>query len=201
MPASASRVLLAVALAGLVATGVSACGTETAASPTKSAAAPTRSATRTPEPTATASPEPTGTPITIDCNTLITPEAMYAVNPNYGLSESFKPAKDSDAAEIVDEGGLACGWVNQTSGEVVQVAVASLTDAKLTELKNGFVTTSTSVPTYGKPPIEGYFQVNGDMGEAQVFSGPYWVTASSTAFYEPGDAQPVIEAALSGLRQ
>jgi hypothetical protein len=202
MPAIASRAIVALALAALVAGGASGCATESTATPTKSATPTATSATPTAEPTETAAPEPQSTPVGIDCNALIAPDAMYAINPNFGLSESFVPEKRSDAAEIVAADGLACNWVNQTSGESVVVAVANFTDdAKLTELKNGFVTSSKAVPTYGKPPVEGYFQMNGAVGEAQVFSGPYWLSAVSTSFLEPGDALPVVQAALAGLGQ
>jgi hypothetical protein len=198
MPASASRALLAVAVAGLVVVGAAACGTEPAEGPTKSPAA-AHSATPTAEPAETAEPAPESTPISIDCNTLITPQAMYEVNANFALSEGFVPEKGSVAAQKVAADGLACHWVNQTSGESIEVSVVSYGDDKLTQLKNGFVTSSTSVPTYGKPPIEGYFQMNGADGEAQVFSGPYWLTTVSSGFYEPGDASPVVQAALAGL--
>jgi hypothetical protein len=193
MPASASRVLLVIALSGIVALATSSCATQTSATPTESATA-SASATPTAEPTKTAEPAPDSIPVTIGCNDLISLDAMYAVNPNFGLSESFVPEKGSDAADMVAAGGLACSWVNQTSGEAVVVSVASFTDAKLTTLKNDFV-------TYGKPPIEGYFQLEGSVGEAEVFSGPYWLSAVSTGFLEPGDAQPVVQAALTGLGQ
>ena len=140
--------------------------------------------------------------MTIDCNTLITPQAMYDYNPNFGLSESYKPEAGTAAADIVDVEGIACAWINQTSGEVVEVAVANLPAEKLTELKNGFVTTSNSVPTYGDPTkIEGYFEVVDGLGQAEAFAGPYWISATSASFYEPGDAQPVVAASIAGLGQ
>jgi hypothetical protein len=196
MSASASRVLLALALAGVVATGVTACGTGTEATPTNSAAEPTGSATPTPTASATAAPGTVGTPIGIDCETLITPQAMYDVNPNYSLDAGFTPADGSEAAQIAALDGLVCAWVNQTSGAVIEVAVAQLPEAELTALKNEFVTKSNSVPTYA---VEGYFALVDTLGQADAFSGPYWISASSIDFFEPGDAQPVVAAAIAGL--
>lgn len=201
MPSLASRVFVSLALAGVLATAVSACATETDATPSESSAAPTPTATETPEPTETAAPVVEGTPVTIDCNTLITPDAIYAFNPNFGLSESYKPASGTEAATIVEANGLACQWVNQTSGEVVQVAVADLPADKITALKNNFVMNSNSVPTYG---VEGYFDAPtdaGQLGVAEAFSGTFWISATSDAFLEPGDAQPIVEAALAGIGQ
>ena len=199
MPSSVSRILVSLALAGVVATAVSACASETDASPSEPTASATPTATETPEPTATQAPVTVGTPVTIDCNTLVTPDAIYAFNPNFGLSESYKPAAGTEAATIVEAKGLACQWVNQTSGQIVQVAVADLPADKITALKNNYVMNSNSVPTYG---VEGYFEApatEGDVGVAEAFTGTYWISATSDTFLEPGDAQPIVEAALAGL--
>ena len=199
MPTSVSRVLVSLAIAGVLATAVSACATESDASPAKPSASATPKPTETPEPTETQTPVTVGTPVTIDCNTLVSPDAIYAFNPNFGLSDSYKPAAGSEPATIVEAKGLACQWVNQTSGEIVQVAVANLPADKITALKNNYVMNSNSVPTYG---VEGYFEApaaEGGVGTAEAFSGTFWISASSDAFYEPGDAQPIIEAALAGI--
>ena len=198
MPSTASRVFASLALSAVLAGVVSACATETDATPTESSAAPTTTATPTPTSTPTASQAPisVGSPVTISCDQLVSPESIYTFNPNFGLSESYKPAAGTEAATIVEAKGLACGWINQTSGEVIEVAVANLPTDKLTDLKNNFVMTSNSVPTY---KVEGYFENDGTTGSAEAFSGPYWISASSTAFFEPGDAQPIIAAALAGL--
>ncbi|WP_411701020.1 iron ABC transporter ATP-binding protein [Conyzicola sp.] len=204
MPTIASRVLVTLALAAVLTTAVSACASETDATPSATNTAPTSTSsstprltkTPTPEPTATQSPISVGSPVTIGCNQLLSPDAIYAFNPNFGLSEGYTPEPGSEAATIVEAKGLACGWVNQTSGEVLVVAVANLPTDKLTDLKNNFVTTSNSVPTYG---VEGYFEFDGTRGSAEAFTGPYWVSAVSPAFYEPGDAQPIIASALAGL--
>ena len=56
------------------------------------------------------------------------------------------------------------------------------------------------MPTYSSTPeIEGFFTVEAGSGQVQVFTGTYWVTLSSPAFYEPGDAQTLVEAVLAHL--
>jgi hypothetical protein len=156
---------------------------------------PSETAKRTPAPTKTADAE--GTPITIGCNELVSPQAMYAYNPNFSLVADFVPASGTPAADIVDLHGLACEWENQSSGEKIDVAVANLSDQRLEALKNQLVTTSNSVPTY---EVEGYFEMNGPTGEANAFDDPYWIVASSATFFEPGDAQPIVAAAINALR-
>lgn len=172
--------------------------------PTQDAADPTAAPTPSPSATTSATPTPSatagdavdGTPVTVTCNELVTPQAIYDYNPNYSLKADYKPAGGSLAAQVVTQRGLACAWVNQTSGELIEVSVANLPDAHLTQLKNDLVTTSHSVPTYD---VEGYFKMNGSTGEAQAFSDPYWIVATSTAFFEPGDAQPIVAAAITAL--
>ncbi|GGF01766.1 hypothetical protein D9V28_13820 [Mycetocola zhadangensis] len=124
---------------------------------------------------------------------------MYNFNPNFSLVEDGAPKADSKAGTIADMGGLTCQWVNNTSKETIDVAVAKLTDEELTALKNSAITESTPVPTYGAPPIEGYFTVIGSEGEAQIFTGSYWITARSVAFFEPGDVEQLATAAMGHL--
>ncbi|GAB2461968.1 hypothetical protein HD599_000978 [Conyzicola lurida] len=199
----ASRVLISLAIAGVVVAGFSACANDTVATPTETnSSAATPAPTQSAEPTATPTAEPVGTPVTIGCETLITAQELYDWDPNFVPQTTYKPVEGSDAATIVDDQGIACAWVQQTSGQIVEVAVASLPEEELTTLKNAFVLEVPSVPTYGDPlKVEGYFQPGETFGHADVFSGPYWISADSDAFFEPGDALPIIEAALAGLGQ
>ena len=161
-------------------------------------ATPSPTSTPTPSPTASAAPTDAvdGTPMTITCDQLVSAQAMYDYNSNFTPKPGYSPAAGSLAAEVARQHGLTCGWVNQTSGEVIEIAVANLPEAHLTDLKNTLVTTSHSVPTYD---VEGYFILNGSTGEAQAFSDPYWIVATSTAFFEPGDAEPLVKAAIAAL--
>lgn len=154
-----------------------------------------------------AAPEPSGDPepvepvqpFAIDCEALLTLDDVYAFNPNYGSDPGYEAASvfASDAVAIE---GTACGWVNQTSGATFEVLVATPTEARLEELKNRAALQAKPVPTYGTPPaVEGYFQSVGGVGTAQTFSGPYWLVVSSPDFFEPGDPQPLVAAALGHL--
>jgi hypothetical protein len=124
---------------------------------------------------------------------------MYNFNPNFSLVEDGAPKADTKAGQIAGMNGLTCQWVNNTSKETIDVAVAKLTDDELTALKNLAITESTPVPTYGAPPIEGYFTVIGSEGEAQIFTGSYWIAVRSVAFFEPGDVEQLATAAMSHL--
>lgn len=165
---------------------------------------PAPAASGSASPGATATPTPTATPVRsepveIACDALLTPDDMYAFNPNISLMTEAAPKADSLAAEIAAMDGLTCQWVNNSSSEIIDIAVAKLAENELTDLKNRAVTESTQVPTYGAPPVEGFFTVVGNEGEAQVFTGSYWLTLRGMSFLEPGDAEQLASAAVAHL--
>lgn len=160
-------------------------------------AGPSATAEPSTDPTA---PAETATPYTVDCTSLITPEQLYAFNPNVGTAPDYSPVA-AEIAAVVEDGGTACGWTNQTSGELIEVGVAKPTPTMLEERKSRAALGSQAVPTYGTPPaVEGFFEKSGEVGEAQVFTeSGVWLVISSTALFEPGDAQQLVEAALGNL--
>jgi hypothetical protein len=161
-------------------------------SPTPSAST---SASATPSSTPTASAAP-ATPVTIGCDSLISLQEMYDFNPNFSLMSDYSPAAGSLGAEAVQHKGIACAWINQTSGELIEISVANPGDTVLTAKKNELVTTSNPVPTY---EVEGYFIVENGVGTAQAFDDPSWIVATSSLFFEPGDVAPLMAAAIANL--
>jgi hypothetical protein len=167
--------------------------------PTQTDGSSSNSATPTVSPTSSATPTAQAndpTPVTIPCKALISAQEMYDFNPNFGLTANYAPASGSLAAQAVADKGIACEWTNQTSGDTIVITVAQLSASATTTLKNQLVSSSNSVPTYG---VEGYFLATGGVGTAQVFPGPYWVTATSSAFFEPGDAAQLVKDAIAAL--
>jgi hypothetical protein len=139
------------------------------------------------------------TPFAIACDELVTNDQMYAFNPNFGADPGYAP-KAAGITAVVDESGTACGWLNQTSGDVIEIGVATLPPGALEQHKNEAALGSNVVPTYGTPPdIEGYFRQVAGTGEAQVFRGAYWIVIDSVALFEPGDAQQLVTAVLGNL--
>lgn len=191
--ASFSRLVAVFSVVGMSLVGLVACAPD--AAPVPDPTTPPATNSSTPEPTSTAV-EPVGTPVTVSCDELVSAQTMYDYNSNFGLLSDFTPAVGTLAASIVADSGVACRWVNQTSGETIDVAVANPPKAQLTARKNELVTSSNSVPTYG---VEGYFQVNGEIGEAEAFSDPYWIVVTSNYFGEPGDATPIVRAVIDAL--
>lgn len=187
------------ALAGCVPTGETAAPVRSASASASGSPTPTPSGSAGPEqPTAQpapVTPEP-GEPVTIGCDQLVTSDEMYEYNANFGLDSAFTPDAGSVAGQAVAAGGVACRWTNQTSGETIDVAVAHLSERDLSARKDELASSSTPVSDFGPA---GYFDASDITGVAQVFSGPYWVTATSVTFFEPADAAPIVAAALAAL--
>ncbi|MFT4029004.1 MAG: arginyl-tRNA synthetase [Protaetiibacter sp.] len=186
---SASTLLAAVLLTGCRVPEPEPSGTTTpSVEPSESASPPA-----SPSPSA----QPSSTPVDIACDVLVTREAMYEVNPNFSLLAEWTPDAGTPAAEALAADGVACRWQNDTSGDPVDISVASFDTAALEAKKNATYSASTMVPTYGGD--EGYFTVADGVGEAVVFVDSYWLVVRSPVFLEPGDAEPIVSAALSAL--
>ena len=194
----------AIIVAAVLAVGLSGCVPEGAPEPGETTdwtatQQPTAAPTDTPEP---AVPEETSdgfdsTPVTIDCNELVTPQVVYDYNPNYGHQPDYKPAAGTDVATIVANQGVACNWVNQSSGVTFEVAVAQLAADDLATVRKE-LPAGTAVSGIGDAA---YFAASGGVGVAQVFSGPYWIVATSPGFYEMAEPKPLLQGALEALGQ
>ena len=181
----------------LLAACVPAGDSDATAKPTSSPSTTPAPASNTPGPEASPAPTvETGEPVGVGCNDLITPQQMYDYNPNFGLAADFTPDAGTLAAQAVAASGLACRWVNQTSGDTIDVSVAHLDSASTSRRAAELAATSTPVTVFGP---DGYFD-QGDLGSAaQAFPGEFWVSASSIAFFTVEDAGPIMNAATAAV--
>ncbi|HEY2556699.1 MAG TPA: iron ABC transporter ATP-binding protein [Diaminobutyricibacter sp.] len=185
-------------VAGTIA--LSGCAGDAKPAPTATHAASSTPSAAPSTPTPTPTPSDPPTPVALSCDQIVTADQMYAYNPNFGADPGYTPTAGSLEASVVTDKGVACGWLNQTSNDVIEIAVAKPPASDLDGLKNSAITTSQPVPTYGVPPqVEGYFALRGGKGEVQIFTGAYWVVANSPAFQEPGDAAPLMQNVLDNL--
>lgn len=151
-----------------------------------------------PTPSPTPTPEPT--PVTLSCDQLLTPQQLYSFNPNVGADPGYKPTSGSLVAKVAGRKGTACGWLNQTSNETIEFAIARPAASELNDMKDAAISSSHAVPTYGVPPqVEGYFAPGKDAGVVQVFSEGYWIVGSSPTFLEPGDPAELVADILANL--
>lgn len=162
---------------------------------------PAASGTPAPEGTAEPTPEPTEEPLPFEaaCADLLTLEQMYAFNPNFGEAPGYAPESDA-VASVAEAQGTVCGWSNQTSGDLVELGVATLPENAYAAQVGRAAVDSNAVPTYGTPPeVEGFFSQSGGVGQAQVFADGYWIVLESVEFLEPGDAEQLLSAVRGNL--
>lgn len=197
LPTAPRRLLTLVAVgasAVLVLSGCSLFGSKAAPSASPK---PSRSSSASAAPSQSAAPSttptPEATPVTISCDQLLTAQQLYDFNPNFGTAPGYAPKSGSPEADAVAAKGISCGWQNQTSGSIIEIALAHPAASALTTLSGTAAEQSNPVPTYGTAPeVTGYFSPDG--GVAQVFAKGYWIVVASTDFLEPGDAaQPVAD--------
>ncbi|MEO7148109.1 MAG: hypothetical protein ABIW81_03935 [Terrimesophilobacter sp.] len=123
-------------------------------------------------------------------------QTMYDFNPNFGLLAKFTPEAGSFAARAVADKGVACRWINQTSGDTVDVSISR-------PAPTGFAA-AKGAATSGKPVTgigdAAYFTTRGTAGTVQVFIGNYWVTVTSVYFSSASDAQSIVADAVASTR-
>jgi hypothetical protein len=178
--------------------------------PSKSGAAPSASAKPTsgpttpttqtpPPPSATATPVVGATPVNIACNTVLTPNQVYAYNPNYVDDSAYAPAPSSPEATVKASQGTLCGWVNETSSETFGVAIGKPAASALASAKTAAARGAPVAGYSASSGVAAYFSTAGGIGRVQAFKGPYWVVVSSTTFGQAQDATPVLQAVLKNL--
>lgn len=156
----------------------------------------------TPAPSATPdSDAPTASlPVGKTCDAIVTLDDVYAFNQNSTLLDTPVSKPTGVGAEIVRLGGLQCQIQNNSSGTVINISVAKLTATEIEYQKSLAFTSSNPVTTYSPAADEGYFTMGATEGEAQVFTGTYWVALSSSEFTEPGAVEPLASSTLGHLR-
>ena len=110
---------------------------------------------------------------------------MYGFDPNFGYDDSFTPASGSLAAAAVASGGIACGWIRETGGDVIVISASRPAAAELESRRAAAVDTP--------------FSLDGESGVVQVVEGDAWITATSVYFSSSADAAPLIDSVVAAL--
>lgn len=167
------------------------------AKPSDPPVVPTSSATppaETPDPTTAPAEKPT--PVAVSCDAVISAQAMYDFNPNFGLLTAFSPTAGSFAARAVADKGTACRWVNQTSGVTIDFGVSSPGPTALAAARDA-AASGTAMKGLGDAA---YFSAAGGTGTVQVVSGERWITLASAFFSSPEDAADLAAIAVKAAR-
>lgn len=102
----------------------------------------------------------------------------------------------SGPARAVELSGTACGWLNQTSTQTYSIGVARFDSANLQRVKSAAASAGGTTRGLG---MEGYYRTEAGLGVVEAFTGSYWITAESSAFLEPADVAPLLEAIRRNL--
>jgi len=162
-------------------------------------ASPTASASPPSPPVVVTSPAPvddTPTPVTLGCLDLVSLDTMYDFNPNFSLQQGYAPAAGTPGALAVQDGGVACGWVHASSGDLVEIVVAKPGPVTLGMLRAQAAVGDSSGSATGATV---YFTMAATGGTVQAFTGSSWVVATSPWFAAAADAQPLIDAAIAAV--
>ncbi|MEY2848228.1 MAG: hypothetical protein RI885_893 [Actinomycetota bacterium] len=189
---SVPRATLAVAGVVIAACAMTGCTEPGDGTPTTSpsvSAAESESAGPSVSPSASALPE-TATPIDQTCLELVPLQTMYDFDPNFGLQDPFTPVTGSLGEAAVDAEGVACGWIQQTNGEKLEIDVAAPAATDLAARKSDAGETNDG---------RSFFTTAGETGVVQIFEGRYWIVLSSTYFSGPADAAALADSVTAAL--
>ena len=181
MSPAVARSFTALALAVVVAGGLASCAPAPEATPTQTAVAPS------PEPSASETPagDP-GAPVDLDCDDLLDEDAVYAFNPNTAFDDSYVGPIDSNPATAVELGGIACSWVNQSSGDRFTISVAHPSTEQLAAFESDTASSPRALE------YDGTFDGGDNAASTSAIVGAYWVTGNFEFFVEQGDVTPLM---------
>lgn len=163
-------------------------------SPTVPSASPT--ATELPAPSDTAAPVENPTPVSLACTSVVDAQTMYDFNPNFGLLAKFTPDSGTLAAKAVANKGTICRWVNQTSGDTIDVSISRPGPTALAAARSA---AGSGTPITGIGDAA-YFSASGGTGVVQAFDGPNWISVVSVYFSSGSDASTLLRSAVSAAR-
>lgn len=158
------------------------------------------SATSTPSGTLPPSEQPDLGEPGPECGDILSAEDVYAYNPNMSAVAAPTPSEGSLAAEAASLEGTVCRWSNDTSNVAIDVAVAIPGETEFTDLEDAAEADATPADAFGNTPeVQGYFDVEGSVGTAQVFAAGRWIVLSSPMFVEAADVEPLVTSILANL--
>ena len=137
----------------------------------------------------------------LSCDRIISVTDLYAFNPNYSLDTSRSPKVGSTAKLLTDFKGVSCSYLNLSSGDVIDVAVAkfdpnSMNKVKELVVKSAQPTTALSLPAGS----EAFFTREGGNGAVNVVTGNYWVIVSASFASSAADLHVLAETAVKNLK-
>lgn len=190
------RIVRIAVIAAVAAVALSGCAPESSEHSASHSPSPSTSASASASPDASVEPSQNpdavaeATPVGVSCDDIITAQNLYDFNPNFSriTSPSSVSATAKQATELK---GIACYYVNQTSGELITVTVATPGPTTLAALRTDLAASATPAPALG----DAWFA----NGQTTVLTGAHWVTVASDVFYEAADSKQLVDYVTSHL--
>ena len=183
--------------------GITACAPENTKAPAESVSTDGR-APVTPnavsETTSVPSSEPLhGVTPGVKCQDLISRQALYEFNPNFSLVTGQSPVQPAVSSPYEKLGGITCNYMNQTSGEVIQISLAKITESAVDIPSSSFAKGGSPVSSLSTGETKSFFSQSNGNYVFRVVRGSYILVTTSTLLSTPEDNYKFISPALTKL--
>lgn len=139
-----------------------------------------------------------GVKIETKCEDVISLQELYDFNPNFALDQS-SPALSQEIANNFDSlKGLTCVYKNLTSGELIQLSLAKISDGSVPYLKQLLSESGQSAGSTSGSEASSFTSQDG-MGTSQIILRNYWISVSSQSFLSSTDAEQFVAPLLNRL--
>lgn len=144
----------------------------------------------------------TGLPIEKSCESILSPETIYKINPNYSFAGEESPPIGPQSEIIAQLKGKTCKYVNTSGGAEILVSIAQVTPGSSEALINKINGLGLSqVDVYGQSSqVHGYFATTDEEGIGMAFENQFLVVASSNLFLQSTDPSAFIMGSLNSMK-
>jgi hypothetical protein len=123
-------------------------------------------------------PDPSGN---IDCEDVLTPQALYELNPNLALIPDVRRGLTPETTEIEALGGLACQISNLSSTNDTEIAMVKLTANSAARQSAALLSAGLYTPQAIGEDLVSFFNFSEGIGQLQFVYKNYWVAIASSS--------------------
>ena len=135
----------------------------------------------------------------VKCQDLFPLQSLYEFNPNFSLVMGQSPVQPAVSSPYENLGGITCNYMNQTSGEVIQVSLAKISENAANLPSSSFAKAGNQVPSLSTAEMTAYFEQNHGNYIFRLTRGSYILAITSTLLLTPNDNFKFIGPVLSKL--
>lgn len=117
----------------------------------------------------------------ISCEAVLTPQALYELNPNLALIPDVRLGLTSATKEIESLGGISCQISNLSSSSDTEIAIVKLTSKSSDYQTAAFSSAGIYTPQAIGDDLVSYFNSAEGIGQLQFVYRNYWVAIASSS--------------------